>query len=349
MTRKSRRRGLSALGIALSMAILAAGCGSSGSGNSSDSGAGSGSAAKIPLRMQLSWTPEAEFAGYLVAKAMGFYSQAGLDVTILPGGPNVNDVQQLVSGAADVTIDRTSTLFQAWSKGVPIKAIAETDAVPQIWLVGRKSDGINTVSDLKGKRIGIYSDDAFIVDTMLKNMGISLNQVKIFFQGFNVNGFVANKYPVSEIYLTSDLQTILQGGIKQSQLTVFKPASYGAGIIHGVLMANDKIIQSNPGALTKFVQATLRGWEYSYAHPYKAISIVLKAAGSSGGTRAYQTAGLAVMKTIQWPNGSQPANWGSIPMSIYEQNAKVVEATGGTGKSIDVPATVDTSIVHGNG
>jgi NitT/TauT family transport system substrate-binding protein len=329
------------------MAVLAAGCGSS-SGSAGSSGSGGG-AKTTTIRMQLSWTPEAEFAGYLVAKAKGFYSQAGLNVTVLPGGPNVNDVQQLVSGAADVTIDRTSTLFQAWSKGVPIKAIAETDAVPQIWLVARKSAGITKPSDLVGKKIGIYSDDAFIVDTMLKHMGISLSQVKVFFQGFNVNGFVANKYPVSEIYLTSDLQTILQGGIKESQLTIFKPANYGAGIIHGVLMSTDKFIQSNPAALHKFVQATLKGWAWSYAHPAQAISIVLKAAGPSGGTRAYQTAGLAAMKSIQWPDGTRPANWGTIPMGIYEQNAKVVEATGATGKPINVPATVDTSIATGNG
>jgi NitT/TauT family transport system substrate-binding protein len=349
MMEKRRHRGLVILALALSTAI-ATGCGSS-SGSQGSSGTSGG---QVAIRMQLSWTPEAEFAGYLVAKAKGYYSQAGLNVTILPGGPNVNDIQQLVTGAADVTVDRTSTLFQAWAKGIPIKAIAETDAEPQIWLVARKSSGITKPSDLKGKRIGIYSDDAFIVDTMLKNMGISLNEAKVFFQGFNVNGFIANKYPVSEVYLTSDLVSILEAGIKENQLTIFKPANYGAGIIHGVLIATDKIIQSHPAALTKFVQATLKGWEYAYAHPYQAISIVLAAAGSSGGTRAYQTTGLAEMKNIQWPNGTKPTNWGTIPLSIYEQNAKVVEASstssGGTGgKPINVADTMDTSITSGKG
>jgi NitT/TauT family transport system substrate-binding protein len=283
-----------------------------------------------------------------VAKAKGFYQNAGLNVTILSGGPNINDIQQLVTGSADLTIDRTSTLFQAWAKGVPIKAIAETDSVPQIWLVGRKSDGVTSTASLRGKRIGVYSDDAFIIHTMLKNMGIGLNQVRIFFQGFNVNPFIANKYPVAEVYLTSDLQSMLFAGMKESQLTVFKPASYGAGIIHGVIIATDKMIQANPGALRKFVQATLKGWEYAYAHPYEAISIVLKAAGPSGGTRAYQTAGLMAMKNIQWPDGTKPANWGAIPVGIYQANAHVVQSTGVTNKPIDVAAAIDTSIVSGH-
>jgi NitT/TauT family transport system substrate-binding protein len=342
-----RRRRIGITGAALAVAVLAAACGSSG-GSGGSSGSSTSGSKLVPLRFQLSWTPEAEFAGYLVAKAKGYYKQAGLNVTILSGGPNVNDIQQLVNGSADLTIDRTSTLFQAWAKGIPIKAIAETDAQPQIWLVGRKSDGITSVASLRGKRIGVYSDDSFIINTMLKNMHIGLNQVHVFFQGFNVNPFIANKYPVSEVYLTSDLQSILFGGIKQSELTVFKPAQYGAPIIHGVIIANNKIIQSNPGSLKKFVQATLKGWEYAYAHPYEAISIVLKAAGPSGGTRAYQTAGLTVMKSIQWPSGTMPPHWGAIPTSLYQQNAKVVESTGVISKPVDVPATVDTSIAGGN-
>jgi NitT/TauT family transport system substrate-binding protein len=344
MTAKAtRRRTLGTIGVALVVALAAAACGSSSS-SSSSSASSSSQPNLIPLRFQLSWTPEAEFAGYLVAKAMGFYKQAGLNVTILSGGPNINDVQQLVSGAADLTIDRTSTLFQAVAKGIPIKAIAETDSVPQIELVGWKKDGITSVASLKGQRIGIYSDDSFIVDTMLKNMGIGLSQVHIFFQGFNVDPFVANKYPVAEAYLTSDTESIVFAGVKLSELTVFKPADYGAGIIHGVIMGTDSLIQSDPGALKKFVQATLKGWEYSYAHPYQAISIVLAAAGPSGGTRAYQTAGLTAMEAIQWPNGTMPPNWGQIPLSVYQQNAQVVQSNGVVSTPINVAATVDTSI-----
>lgn len=345
MTQKMRHRRLGVLALALTLpVVLAAGCSSS----SSPSTSASSSSGKISIRMQLSWTPNAEFAGYLVAKALGYYSKAGLNVTILPGGPNVNDLQQLASGAADVTVDRTSALFEATAKGVPIKAIAETNTVPLIWLVGRKSDGITGVSSLKGKRIGIYSADQFIITTMLKNMGINPKDVQLFFQGYNVNGFIAKKYPVAEVYLNSDYVSMQEAGIKASQLTVFKPADYGADIVHGVIISTDKMIQTNPAALRKFVQATLKGWEYSFAHPTQATAIVLAAAGSSGGTKAYELAGLQAMKNVSWPSGAMPPHWGSIPVAVYQQNAKVVQSTGGTGGTpINVANAVDTSIVGG--
>jgi NitT/TauT family transport system substrate-binding protein len=338
MTQKRCRRGLTVLGLTAVTAMLAAACGSS------SSPAGS-SSAPVTVRMQLSWTPESEFAGYLVAAAKGYYKQAGLNVSILSGGPNVNDVEQLADGAADVTVDRTSTLFQSWAKGVPIKAVAETDSAPQVVLVGWKKDGITGVASLKGKQIGIYSDDTFIMDTMLKNMGVSLSSIHVFYEGYNVDGFIANKYPVAEAYLTSDWESILDSGIKPSQLTIWKPASYGADIIHGSIIATDSFIQAHPGALRKFVQATLRGWAYAYAHPYEAVTIVLKAAGSSGGTRQYQTEGLAAMKSLQWPGGSEPAHWGAIPLSVYEKDAQIVQANGVVSKHIDVADTVDTGIM----
>jgi NitT/TauT family transport system substrate-binding protein len=348
--RVRRRRTLGPVGVALLVALAAAACSSSSSSSTSSStGSASSQPSLVPIRFQLSWTPEAEFAGYLVAKSLGYYQQAGLDVSIMSGGPNINDVQQLVTGAADLAVDRTSTLFQAVAKGIPIKAVAETDSVPQIWLVGWKKDGITSVASLKGQKIGIYSDDSFIIDTMLKHMGIGLNQVHVFFQGFNVNPFIANKYPVAEVYLTSDTESIEFAGVPLSDLTIFKPADYGANIIHGVIMGTDKIIQSNPAAVTKFVQATLKGWEYAYAHPYQAISIVLAAAGPSGGTRAYQTAGLMAMKAIQWPNGVAPPNWGQIPLGVYQQNAQVVQSNGVVSTPINVANDVDTSIAGGNG
>src|SRR5262249_12879402 len=155
--------------------------------------------------------------------------------------------------------------------------------------------------------------------------------VQTFYQGYNVNGFIANSYPVAEVYLNSDNVSMQEAGLNATKLTIFRPADYGADILHGVIIATDSMIQSNPGALRKFVQATLQGWSYAFSHPDQATTIVLAAAGSSGGTRAFELAGLQAMKNVSWPNGTMPQNWGAVPMSVYQANAHVVQSTGGTG------------------
>lgn len=347
MTWRTMRR-TSALGAMAALAALAAGCGSSSSSTPASSG-GSASAAVTNVRMQLSWLPSSQFAGYLVAKAKGFYKAVGLNVTILPGGPNVADIQSLVSGTADVTVDRTSTLFASVDKGIPIKAIAEFDHESGFWLIAKKSSGITKPADLRGKRIGIFSDDVFEYNAMLSKMGLnSKTDVKTFYQGFTMTPFINNQYPVAMVTSWDELQSVYEAGIKPSQLTFFKPSNYGAGILHGSLIATDQMIQSHPAALKAFVAATIKGWKYAYAHPAEAVSIVLKAAGPNDSKR-HETDQLAAMKAIQWVGGAEPARWGTIPMSLYKSQAAEIE--GATPKivtkPINVNADVDLSIAGG--
>ena len=332
------------LSIAAALALFAAGCGTSSS-PATGSGSSSGKSAPVALRMQLSWQYVSQFAGYMVAKAKGFYSQAGLNVTIIPGGPNVNDIQQLVSGQADITVDRTSTLFSSTDKGIPIKAIAEFDHQSGFWLVAKKSTGITTPARLKGKRIGVFADDVFEYDAMLMKMGLNpKTDVSTFFEGFTMTPFISNQYPVAQVTSWGELQSLYQAGIQPAQLTFFKPSDYGVGILHGCLIATDAMIQSRPQALKAFVQATIRGWEWAYAHPSEAVAIVVKAAGPTD-SKPYETAVLNAMKQIQWINGKEPANWGAIPVSSYQAQAKVVENAHVVTRPINVQSDIDTAIV----
>jgi ABC-type nitrate/sulfonate/bicarbonate transport systems, periplasmic components len=62
-------------------------------------------AADNKVTLQLKWVPQAQFAGYYVAAAKGYYKDEGLDVTIKPGGPDVSPVQVIAGGGADVVVD----------------------------------------------------------------------------------------------------------------------------------------------------------------------------------------------------------------------------------------------------
>jgi NitT/TauT family transport system substrate-binding protein len=332
MTRRT-----SVVGAMAALAALAVGCGSS-----STSAPSSQSQSLTNVRMQLSWLPASQFAGYLVAKAKGFYKAAGLNVTILPGGPNVNDVQSLVSGQADVTVDRTSTLFASIDKGIPIRAIAEFDHESGFWLIAKKSTGITKPADLRGKHIGIFSDDVFEYDAMLSKMGLNpATDVKTFYEGFTMTPWIDNQYPVAMVTSWDELQTVYESGITPSQLTFFKPTDYGVGILHGCLIATDQMIQSRPAALKAFVAATIKGWQYAYAHPSEAVAIVLKAAGPNDSGR-HETDQLAAMKSIQWVNGQEPASWGTIPTSVYQTDATEVE--GATPKIVTKPINVSADV-----
>jgi NitT/TauT family transport system substrate-binding protein len=183
----------------------------------------------------------------------------------------------------------------------------------------------------------------------MKKVGLDpKTDVKSFFQGFTMDPFIANQYPVAQVTSWDELQTLIEAGIPESSLTIFKPSDYGVGILHGSLIATEKMINDHPDALKKFVQATIKGWQYAYAHPDEAVQIVLESA-PKGDSKQHETDQLKAMENIQWPNGTEPANWGQIPMNTYQQNAAVVQDAGNVvTKPIDVSAAVDTSIAGGS-
>src|SRR4249920_3337808 len=108
------------------------------------------------LTLQLKWVTQAQFAGYYVAKAKGFYDAEGLDVTIKAGGPDVNPSQVIAGGGADVVVDCLPSALATREKGVPLVNISQVFKRSGMMLTCRKDSGIKKPTDLKNKTVGIW-------------------------------------------------------------------------------------------------------------------------------------------------------------------------------------------------
>src|ERR1700732_3334403 len=108
------------------------------------------------VTIQLKWVAQAQFAGYFVAKDKGFYKDAGLDVTINPGGPDVAPPQVIAGGGADVVVDWMPSALASRAKGVPLVHISPTFKRSGLELTCRAETGIKKPTDFKGKTIGVW-------------------------------------------------------------------------------------------------------------------------------------------------------------------------------------------------
>src|SRR6201982_735753 len=108
------------------------------------------------VTIQLKWVAQAQFAGYFVARDKGFYKEAGLDVTIKPGGPDVAPPQVIAGGGADVTVDWMPSALASREKGVPLVNISQTFKKSGLELTCRADTGIKKPTDLKGKTVGVW-------------------------------------------------------------------------------------------------------------------------------------------------------------------------------------------------
>src|SRR5215831_8674895 len=91
------------------------------------------------VRLQIKWVPQAQFAGYFVALDKGYYADENLDVTIIPGGPDIVTEQQVVNGQAEFGIDWVASFLAFRDKGLPLLDIAQIYQSSGLTLVSRKS------------------------------------------------------------------------------------------------------------------------------------------------------------------------------------------------------------------
>ena len=240
--------------------------------------------AQDKLALQLKWVTQAQFAGYYVAEAKGFYKQAGLDVTILPGGPNIAPTEVLARGGADVIVEWMPAALAAREKGVPLVNIAQVFTRSGMMLTCRKETGIRKPADLKGRTLGVwfagneYPFLAWMSRLDLKVAGPSPD-VKVLRQGFDVEPLLKKQADCISTMTYNEYWQVLAGGLKRDALVVFKYQDMGVATLEdGLYTTEAKLAQPGMASrLARFVAASLKGWSEAVKNRGAAVKTVLAA------------------------------------------------------------------------
>src|SRR3954467_14617049 len=234
------------------------------------------------VTIQLKWVTQAQFAGYYVAKDKGFYKEAGLDVEIKPGGPDIAPPQVIAGGGADVVIDWMPSALASREKGVPLVNIAQPFKRSGLELTCRNESGIKTPADFKDKTLGVwfYGNEYPFLAWMSK-LGIktdgSAGGVKVIKQGFNVDPLLQKQADCISTMTYNEYWQVIDGGYKPSQLVVFKYEDEGVATLEDGLWVLEKNLKDPAfvAKMAKFVKASMKGWDYAKAHPDEAVKIIL--------------------------------------------------------------------------
>ena len=296
-------------------------------------GAAGTTAAADKVTVQLKWLPQAQFAGYYVAQAKGFYKDAGLDVTIKPGGPDIAPEQVLAAKGADVVVDWMPGALAAREKGVPMVNVAQIFNRSGMMLTCKKSSGVSSPKDFKGKTLGVWfggNEYPFLswMGTLgLKTSGASPD-VKVLKQGFNVDPLLQNQAACISTMIYNEYWQVIDAGVKPSDLVTFPYEDQGVATLEDGLYAREPELKDPAyvAKLGKFVKATIEGWSYALKHQDEAVKIVLAADTSGGSTAAVQKRQLEnVAKLIT--NAGTP-KMGVLDPAAYQRTVKVLLAGG---------------------
>lgn len=234
-------------------------------------------AEKVSLRLK--WLAQAQFAGFYVAKAKGFYDQAGLDLTINPGGPNLN-VETLVAAGNDTfgLAGGTETVLLAREKGLPLVCIGVTVQTTPFTYVAYKDSGITKVKDFAGKKVATwFTGTQYTLYSMLASAGLKQSDLTIVPQSGSMAPFVEKQFDVAAATYYNELNTLKEQGLGD-KLTLIKPDDYGVIVQQDTVLVSEKYRSEKPQQVQAFLTATIKGWKYALQNKKEAIDIIMAAA-----------------------------------------------------------------------
>lgn len=209
------------------------------------------------------WVAEAEHGGFFQAVADGTYKKYGLDVTIVPGGPNVNNRILMTSGKIEFFMSaNTLQQFDAVANNVPTVAVAAMfQKDPQVLLAHPESD-VKKIEDLKPLTLFVSKEGMTTYFQWLKSeYGFDETKVKPY--TFNPQPFLADRKSAMQGYVTSEPFAIEKEA--KFKPTIVLLADNGFNTYSTLIETRKELVESKPDLVQRFVDASVIGW-YNYIY-----------------------------------------------------------------------------------
>jgi len=256
----------------------------------------SGALAADEVTLQLKWVTQAQFAGYYVALDQGFYEEEDLDVTILPGGPDIAPTQVIAGGGADVTVDWMPAALAAREKGLALVNIAQPFKSSGMMLTCWKDAGIETPEDLANRTVGVwFFGNEYPFLSWMSQLGISTDGksetgVEVLKQGFNADTLLQRQADCISTMTYNEYWQVIDAGVNPDELVTFKFEDQGVATLEdGLYVLEDNLADPEfADKMVRFVRASMKGWKWAEENPDDAVEIVLDNDATGAQTEAHQ-------------------------------------------------------------
>ncbi len=219
------------------------------------------------------WEPQAQFAGYYVALAKGFYATEGVDMRILRGGPGSPPSALLRDGRAQFGTFFLPTAIRERAAGLPLVNLAQFVPHSNQLLIARKADGIASPADLDGRRVSFWGPEFRLApEAFLARHGAKVTEIP---QGYTVDLFLRGGVAACSAMRYNEYHAILNAGIDPGELTVFALADYGLDLPEDGLYTLETVLRDDPELCRAVARASVKGWRYAFDHPDEALAIVM--------------------------------------------------------------------------
>jgi ABC-type nitrate/sulfonate/bicarbonate transport system substrate-binding protein len=334
LTRRTALKGAFGLG---AFALLGTGVLSACGSESSSGGAGG----KLAGSFQTGWVPTVEQAGTYIADSKGYFTDAGLDLKILTGGPNTAVDSVVISGKAFVGNTNTDAVADMIKNGAPVKVIGARFQKSPYCVYSLEENALTTPKDLVGKKIGVAAGNESAFKVFLAINGVDIKDVTVVPVQFDPAP-TANGEVDGQAGFAIDQPATLRAQGKKVHTMLY--SDFGYTVYSSALFATTDAIKNQPDLLAAFLKGERRGWQDNIADPAAGAKLVVNEYGKDTGLDlAQQTLASEGIEELMISPEVPPSDILMLTDELIASNISTLKAAG---ISISADKLFDTSILE---
>ncbi|GAA0579484.1 ABC transporter substrate-binding protein [Paractinoplanes ferrugineus] len=293
--------------IVAASALVLTGCGTADSPKTATPGA---SGALTPIKLQLQWFYQAQFAGYIAAVDQGFYQEQGLDVQLLEGGTDIVPQTALAQGKADYAIAWVPKALASREQGAGITDVGQIFGRSGTYQVAWKDSGITSAAQLKGKKVGNWGfGNEFELFAGMTKAGLDPGKdVTLTQQQFDMQALLKREIDAAQAMSYNEYAQLLEAKNPKTgklytadDFSIIDWKKEGSAMLQDAVWANTEKL-SDPAyqqQTVKFLTATIKGWAFCRDNAEKCRDLVV-AKGSKLG-KSHQLWQMNEVNKLIWP------------------------------------------------
>lgn len=230
-------------------------------------------AADFKIRMQLGWLASNGILGEVMADKLGYFAEEGLELEIVPGGPNIDGVASVASGANNFgSISSSPSLMLARSAGLPIKCVAAGYQQHPFTYFSMERNPVRKPEDLIGKKVATQGTARILLRALLAKNGIDENQVEV-----SVMGGDMAPLKVGQVDVATGWQTNVGAlSVLGEERVDMKLWDAGIQLYANPYYTTDSVLQENSDKIAAAIRAISRGWGAVYENPSAGVDALVE-------------------------------------------------------------------------
>ncbi|MGQ0847597.1 MAG: ABC transporter substrate-binding protein [Actinomycetota bacterium] len=277
-----------------------------------------------PVRLQLQWVTQAQFAGYFAAIEQGFYTDEGLDVTILEGAVDIVPQQVLASGGAEFGLAWVPKALVSREEGANIVNIGQVFQRSGTLEVSWADLGITEPADWEGKKVGTWGfGNEFELTAAFEKFGVTPGEVVQ--QPFDMSLLLNREIDAAQAMTYNEYAQVLEavnpdtGALYTPEdLSVIDFNDIGTAMLQDAIWVDAGWLESNSEVAGAFLRASFRGWIFCRDDPDACVQIVLDRGSALGGS--HQAWQMNEINALIWPS---PGGIGVMDKALWDQTVEV--------------------------